>query len=43
MEDATPDADPYADRPTDYTEGEEALYSSSSEVGADREAVPALT
>ena len=38
-----PAADEYADRPTDYLEGEEALYPSDSEVSADREAEPALT
>jgi single-strand DNA-binding protein len=43
VEDGAPVGDPFADRPTDYLEGEEALYGSSSEVGADREAEPALT
>jgi single stranded DNA-binding protein len=41
--DSAPAGDPYADRPTDYLEGENAFYPSDSEVGADREAVPALT
>ena len=38
-----PVADPYADRLTDYVEGEDALYGSDSEGAEDREAVPALT
>jgi single-strand DNA-binding protein len=34
-----PLADPYADRPTDYLEGEETLHSTDSDVSEDREAV----
>jgi single-strand DNA-binding protein len=37
-----PAADPYAGRPTDYLEGENALHEADSEA-QDREAVPALT
>jgi len=35
--------DPYAERSTDYTEGEGALYDVDSDLPADREPVPALT
>ena len=35
--------DPYADRPTDYLEGEEALHGTDSDDSSHREAVPALT
>jgi single-strand DNA-binding protein len=36
-------ADPYADRSTDYQEGEETLHDVDSDVIGDREPVPALT
>ena len=38
-----PADDPYADRPTDYTEGVEALDDVDSDLTGDRAAVPALT
>ena len=38
-----PAPDEYADRSTDYLEGEDALYPADSGVSEDREAVPALT
>ena len=38
-----PTDDPYADRPTDYIEGEGALHEADSELTGDRAAVPALT
>jgi single-stranded DNA-binding protein len=38
-----PADDPYADRPTDYTEGVEALDEVDSTLTGDRAAVPALT
>ena len=42
-EDVPPNDDPYADRATDYIEGEETLDQEGSGVVGDREAVPALT
>jgi single-strand DNA-binding protein len=43
VEDALPGQDPYAGRSTDYLEGEETLQDVGSELGGDREAMPALT
>ena len=40
---ADPADDPYADRATDYQEGEPTLHEADSDVIGDREAVPALT
>jgi single-strand DNA-binding protein len=42
-DDAAPPEDPYAQRPTDYLAGEEALHDVSSELIGDREEMPALT
>ncbi|WP_041795049.1 single-stranded DNA-binding protein [Modestobacter italicus] len=39
-EDAPPAEDPYADRSTDYIEGERTLHLTDSDVSGDREAVP---
>jgi single-strand DNA-binding protein len=41
-EDAPPAEDPYADRSTDYIEGDGTLHETDSDVIGDREAVPAL-
>ena len=41
-EEVPPGEDPYAERATDYIEGEEALHEVDSAVIGDREAVPAL-
>jgi single-strand DNA-binding protein len=41
--DVSPTEDPYAERSTDYIEGEETLHETDSDVIGDREAVPALT
>ena len=38
-----PADDPWADRPTDYIEGGEALHEADSDLTGDRAAVPALT
>jgi len=38
-----PEEDPYADRATDYIEGEGTLHQADSDVIGDREAVPTLT
>ena len=38
-----PAGDPFADRSTDYTEGDATLHEVDSDVPGDREAVPALT
>ena len=40
---AEPDEDPYADRPTDYIEGEPAFSEVDSDLTGERTAVPALT
>ena len=42
-EDLPPAEDPYADRSTDYQEGESTLHEADSDVIDHREAVPALT
>jgi single-strand DNA-binding protein len=42
-DEAAPATDPYADRSTDYTEGEVTLEGENSDLTADREPVPALT
>ena len=42
-DDAPPAEDPYAERSTDYIEGEETLHQADSDVNGDREAVPTLT
>ena len=42
-EQPSPAEDPYADRSTDYTEGDSVLHEVDSDVPGDRAAVPALT
>jgi single-strand DNA-binding protein len=42
-DDVSPTEDPYAERSTDYIEGEETLHQADSDVIGDREAVPTLT
>jgi single-strand DNA-binding protein len=42
-EDVASSEDPYAQRPTDYIEGEETLHRTDSEVTSEQPAVPALT
>ena len=39
-EDVPPNEDPYADRATDYIEGEETLHQTDSDASGDRQAVP---